>query len=227
MRAMAAGDLVGAEAALLQAVGDRAEVPAGVAQSRGRAPPAQRPRRRVQGHPAGAGAGRQEFRRAHDERHDARARGARGAGGAGLRRGAGQCAARRGGRRARRCRRSGAGARCTGPTRSNSANTSAARSRTPRSDCTATERRRIDSFIEMTLRVQPRYQQAPSEYYYPGLPPIEFYDRSEFPWLPEFEAQTDAIRGRTRECLARERSGFHAVHPLRRAHAAGPVARAQ
>ena len=40
------------------------------------------------------------------------------------------------------------------------------------SDCTVTERRRIDSFIKMTLRVQPRYQQSPSDFYYPGLPPI-------------------------------------------------------
>jgi aspartyl/asparaginyl beta-hydroxylase (cupin superfamily) len=65
---------------------------------------------------------------------------------------------------------------------------------TAEGSCTAAERRRLDSFINMTLRVQPRYQQNPSDYYFPGLPPIEFYERSEFPWLEEFEAQTDAVR---------------------------------
>jgi len=76
------------------------------------------------------------------------------------------------------------------------------------SDCTATERRRVESFIAMTLRVQSRYQQAPSEYYYPGLPPIEFYDRSEFPWLEEFEAQTDAIRADLANALRESEADF-------------------
>lgn len=49
--------------------------------------------------------------------------------------------------------------------------------------CTPIERRRIESFIDTTLRTRKRYQQEPLEYYYPGLPAIEFYDRSEFPWL--------------------------------------------
>lgn len=76
------------------------------------------------------------------------------------------------------------------------------------SDCTVAERRRIDSFIKMTLRVQPRYQQSPSEYYYPGLPPIEFYDRSEFPWLQEFEAQTDAVRAELANALRENEADF-------------------
>ena len=32
------------------------------------------------------------------------------------------------------------------------------------------------------------------EYAYPGLPDIEFYEREEFPWLPEFEAATADIQ---------------------------------
>ncbi len=74
--------------------------------------------------------------------------------------------------------------------------------------CTAAERRRLDSFIAMTLRVQPRYQQSPSEFYYPGLPPIEFYDRREFPWLEEFEAQTDAVRAELELALAEGAADF-------------------
>jgi aspartate beta-hydroxylase len=76
------------------------------------------------------------------------------------------------------------------------------------SGCTAAERRRLDSFIAMTLRVQPRYQQAPSEYYYPGLPPIQFYDRTEFPWLEDFEAKGDAIRGELANALREHEAEF-------------------
>jgi aspartyl/asparaginyl beta-hydroxylase (cupin superfamily) len=76
------------------------------------------------------------------------------------------------------------------------------------SHCTATERRRLDSFIAMTLRVQPRYQQAPSEYYYPGLAPVEFYDRSEFPWLEEFESQTDVMRAELYQALTEHATEF-------------------
>lgn len=74
--------------------------------------------------------------------------------------------------------------------------------------CTAAERRRLDSFISTTLRVQPRYQQSPSDYYYPGLPPIQFYERSEFPWLQDFEAQTDAIRGELSNALQEHQADF-------------------
>lgn len=63
-----------------------------------------------------------------------------------------------------------------------------------RSQCPASARRRVDSFIEMTLRTRKRFQQEPLEYYYPGLPPIEFYERSEFPWLSELEAATLAMQ---------------------------------
>lgn len=79
---------------------------------------------------------------------------------------------------------------------------------TAESGCTATERRRLDSFIDMTLRVQPRYQQNPSDFYFPGLPPIEFYERSEFPWLEEFEAQTDAIRADLANALREQQADF-------------------
>ena len=65
---------------------------------------------------------------------------------------------------------------------------------TTRERCSGAEKRRLEAFIDTTLRVRPRYQQEPMEYYYPGLPPIWFHDRSRFPWLEAFEAATDAIR---------------------------------
>ena len=36
--------------------------------------------------------------------------------------------------------------------------------------------------------------QQPRTYYYPGLPQRRYYEREEFAWTPELEAQTDAIR---------------------------------
>ncbi|MBX3695613.1 MAG: aspartyl/asparaginyl beta-hydroxylase domain-containing protein [Steroidobacteraceae bacterium] len=77
-----------------------------------------------------------------------------------------------------------------------------------RSQCTPAERRRLDHFIGITLRVTPRYPQLPLEYYFPGLPPIEFYERAEFPWLGEFEAATPAIQQELRTILAEDAAGF-------------------
>ncbi len=74
--------------------------------------------------------------------------------------------------------------------------------------CTASERRRVDAFIDTTLRTRKRYQQEPSDYYYPGLPAIEFYERREFPWLPEFEAATGAIQRELATILVEDEPGF-------------------
>lgn len=76
------------------------------------------------------------------------------------------------------------------------------------SQCTPAERRRLEHFIGITLRVQPRYPQLPLEYYFPGLPPIEFYERGEFPWLEEFEAATGAVQEELRTILAEDAAGF-------------------
>jgi aspartate beta-hydroxylase len=77
-----------------------------------------------------------------------------------------------------------------------------------RDQCTAPERRRIESFIDTTLRTRKRYQQQPLEYYYPGLPSIEFYERDEFPWLPEFEAATAAVQEELGRILVEDEAGF-------------------
>jgi aspartate beta-hydroxylase len=77
-----------------------------------------------------------------------------------------------------------------------------------RDRCTPVERRRVESFIDTTLRTRKRYQQEPIEYYYPGLPPIEFYERREFPWLPGFEAATDAVQRELGRILVEDEKGF-------------------
>lgn len=74
--------------------------------------------------------------------------------------------------------------------------------------CTAVERRRIECFVDTTLRTRKRYQQEPLEYFYPGLPAIEFYERAEFPWLPEFEAATGSIQRELSRILVEDEGGF-------------------
>ncbi len=77
-----------------------------------------------------------------------------------------------------------------------------------RSQCTAAERRRIDHFIGIALRITPRYPQLPLEYYFPGLPPIEFYERGAFPWLEAFEAETSGIQDELRTILREDAADF-------------------
>ncbi len=64
------------------------------------------------------------------------------------------------------------------------------------------EGRRIDSFLATTLRTRRRFQQQPTDYFFPGLAGIEFYDRDLFPWLPDLEASTAAIGKELAEVLA-------------------------
>lgn len=47
-----------------------------------------------------------------------------------------------------------------------------------------------------------RYEQEPRSYYFPELPTIGFYDRAQFPWMDQVEAETDAIRGELQALLA-------------------------
>jgi aspartyl/asparaginyl beta-hydroxylase (cupin superfamily) len=70
------------------------------------------------------------------------------------------------------------------------------------------EARRLETFIDTTLRVRKRYRQEPMEYFYPGLPDIEFYERGEFPWLPEFEAATPEIQRELARVLVEDEAGF-------------------
>lgn len=58
----------------------------------------------------------------------------------------------------------------------------------------AVEQRRIDQFIDATLGIRRTYQQQPTDFCYPGLPAIEFHERTDFPWLGDLEAETANIR---------------------------------
>lgn len=53
---------------------------------------------------------------------------------------------------------------------------------------------RFDRCLATLLRKHPIYRPQPTFMYFPQLPAIEFYERSEFPWLDSIEAATDVIR---------------------------------
>ncbi len=48
------------------------------------------------------------------------------------------------------------------------------------------------------------YFQEPRQYFFPGLPQIQFYDREDFPWLDKVEAATADIRAELIEILKQE-----------------------
>jgi hypothetical protein len=54
--------------------------------------------------------------------------------------------------------------------------------------------RKADIFIEAMAGRRKIFHQEPVQFHYPGLPAIEFHERSQFPWLEALEARTEAIR---------------------------------
>lgn len=46
------------------------------------------------------------------------------------------------------------------------------------------------------------YAQRPLRYFYPGLPPIEFYDSGDFSWVAGLEASVDTIREEAEQILS-------------------------
>lgn len=58
---------------------------------------------------------------------------------------------------------------------------------------TSGEKARINRFHSNSLRRTVPFHSEPTHFHYPGLVEREFHDRSDFPWLTELEAATDAI----------------------------------
>ena len=80
--------------------------------------------------------------------------------------------------------------------------------------------RKIDAFIETTAGRRRFYAQQPSQFYFPGLPAIEFYDRDEFPWLAAFEAHWESVRD---EALAVWSEGTDGLTPYVRLDPGKPL----
>ena len=64
------------------------------------------------------------------------------------------------------------------------------------------------------------YRQQPTFLYFPQLPAIEFYERSEFPWLASIEAATDDIRAELLNILA---EGQAALEPYVNIREGSPI----
>ena len=66
---------------------------------------------------------------------------------------------------------------------------------------------RFNDSLDIMFGRKRRYESQSAMYHYPGLAPITFFERKDFPWLDAIEAQTDAIRQEFLAVLA-EDSGF-------------------
>jgi aspartyl/asparaginyl beta-hydroxylase (cupin superfamily)/Tfp pilus assembly protein PilF len=54
--------------------------------------------------------------------------------------------------------------------------------------------KRFRDSVDIMVGRKKRFESKSLVYHYPYLPPIEFFDRAEFPWLDAIEAATDPIR---------------------------------
>lgn len=55
--------------------------------------------------------------------------------------------------------------------------------------------RRMNKFLDHLSGRRRPYHQRPTNFFYPDLPSIEFWDREHFPWMDMLEAATQDIRG--------------------------------
>jgi aspartyl/asparaginyl beta-hydroxylase (cupin superfamily) len=90
--------------------------------------------------------------------------------------------------------------------------------------------RRFDEALDICLGRRQVYYQQPRQFYFPGLPQRQFYEREEFPWLPQLEAETAAIREELLDLIADDRrfqpylqSGSMEVGPAGQAIADNPA----
>ena len=66
---------------------------------------------------------------------------------------------------------------------------------------------RFRTSVDILVGRKRRFDSQSLQYHFPNLAPIEFFDRSEFPWFDALEAATDDIRGEFLEVLRTE-EGF-------------------
>ncbi|TLZ11869.1 MAG: hypothetical protein E6K39_00090 [Gammaproteobacteria bacterium] len=66
---------------------------------------------------------------------------------------------------------------------------------------------RFNHCLDVLLDKRRIYAPQPSLMHFPRLPILEFYERTEFPWLGAFEAATEQIRSEQLQCLAGDADG--------------------
>jgi aspartate beta-hydroxylase len=68
--------------------------------------------------------------------------------------------------------------------------------------------RRVDMCLDTLMGRRKTYHSQPTWMYFPELPAIEFFERSDFPWLEALEAQSEAIRAELLNVLVADREGL-------------------
>ena len=67
---------------------------------------------------------------------------------------------------------------------------------------------RVDACLDTLMGKRRVYHSQPTWMYFPGLPAIEFFDRSLFPWLAPLEAASPEIRTELMRVLVSDRPGL-------------------
>ncbi len=65
-------------------------------------------------------------------------------------------------------------------------------------------RARVERFVSNSAHRTRHFHQQPSQFHFPGLPEVEFHDRTEFPGLADLEGEWMAIRAEFEALLAAE-----------------------
>ncbi len=68
--------------------------------------------------------------------------------------------------------------------------------------------RRVDACIEALMGRRSIYHSQPTWMYFPELPAIEFFERTDFPWLEALEGASDQIRAELLRVLVADRDGL-------------------
>jgi len=68
--------------------------------------------------------------------------------------------------------------------------------------------RRFDRCLDILMGRARSFHSQPTWLYFPELPEIDFFERSEFPWLDAIEAATDEIRAELMRVLVADREGL-------------------
>ncbi|MEP6546908.1 MAG: aspartyl/asparaginyl beta-hydroxylase domain-containing protein [Gammaproteobacteria bacterium] len=69
---------------------------------------------------------------------------------------------------------------------------------------------RVDLCLDTLMGKRRAYHSQPTWMYFPELPAIEFFERSQFPWLDDVEAATPEIRAELLRVLVADREGLQA-----------------
>ncbi len=70
------------------------------------------------------------------------------------------------------------------------------------------KRRRVDLCLDSLMGKRRAYHSQPTWMYFPELPAIEFFERSDFPWLDAIEAATPEIRAELLRVMVADREGL-------------------